>query len=207
MNLRHDNTRQHILDTGKRIIAGKGFSGVGLNEILKTAEVPKGSFYHYFESKEQYGQALLEDYFATYLAGLDALFQDDATPGRERLMLYWQRWRHAQCDDCSEQKCLVVKLSAEVADLSDTMRIALRDGTEQVVARIAATIRAGVADGSLPALDPLSTAQTLYALWLGASLLCKLHRNSVALDNAMEFTLNLLGTRGLGTHDLLQENK
>lgn len=219
MNLRHDNTRQHILDTGKRIIAGKGFSGVGLNEILKTANVPKGSFYHYFESKEQYGQVLLEDYFATYLAGLDALFHDETAPGRERLMRYWQRWRHAQCEDCAEQKCLVVKLSAEVADLSDTMRIALRDGTDQVVARIAATLRAGVADGSLPALDPLPTAQTLYALWLGASLLCKLHRNSVALDKAMNFTLNLLGTGDLGApelrpeselpqeNDLLQENK
>jgi AcrR family transcriptional regulator len=61
MNIRHDNTRQHILETGHRIIAGKGFASVGLNEILKSAGVPKGSFYHYFESKEQYGQALLED--------------------------------------------------------------------------------------------------------------------------------------------------
>jgi TetR/AcrR family transcriptional repressor of nem operon len=48
MNIRHDNTRQHILETGHRIIAGKGFASVGLNEILKSAGVPKGSFYHYF---------------------------------------------------------------------------------------------------------------------------------------------------------------
>ena len=51
MNIRHDNTRQHILETGHRIISGKGFASVGLNEILKSAGVPKGSFYHYFESK------------------------------------------------------------------------------------------------------------------------------------------------------------
>ena len=59
MNIRHDNTRQHILETGLGIFAGKGFASVGLNELLKAAGVPKGSFYHYFESKEQYGQALL----------------------------------------------------------------------------------------------------------------------------------------------------
>ena len=53
MNTRHDNTRQHILETGQRIIVGKGFASVGLNEILTTAGVPKGSFYHYFASKEQ----------------------------------------------------------------------------------------------------------------------------------------------------------
>jgi TetR/AcrR family transcriptional repressor of nem operon len=45
MTVRHDNTRQHILDTGQRIIAGKGFSSVGLNEILQASGVPKGSFY------------------------------------------------------------------------------------------------------------------------------------------------------------------
>jgi len=192
MNLRHDNTRQHILDTGYRIIAGKGFSSVGLNEILKTAGVPKGSFYHYFESKEQYGQALLEDYFANYLVGIDELLKAEAASGHERLMRYWQRWLDKQCDAaCSDQKCLVVKLSAEVADLSDAMRITLRDGTDQVVARIAALIEAGVADASLPALAPLPTAQMLYQMWLGASLLGKLHRNSEALNNAMQFTQTL----------------
>ena len=43
MNTRHDNTRQHILETGQRIIVGKGFASVGLNEILTAAGVPKGS--------------------------------------------------------------------------------------------------------------------------------------------------------------------
>lgn len=193
MNIRHDNTRQHILDTGNRIIAGKGFSSVGLNEILKAAGVPKGSFYHYFESKEQYGQALLESYFAHYLAVVDELLQAEAASGHERLMRYWQQWLSSQCTACAEQKCLVVKLSAEVADLSDSMRVTLRDGTDQIVARIAALIEAGLADGSLPpALEARATAQVLYQLWLGASLIGKLHRDSAALDNAMRFTRQLL---------------
>lgn len=194
MNPRHDNTRQHILDTGNRIIAGKGFSSVGLNEILTTANVPKGSFYHYFESKEQYGQALLESYFENYLAGIDQLFRSEGISARTRLMSYWQRWLLSQSEMCDEQKCLVVKLSAEVADLSDSMRLTLRDGTDRVIARIASQIEAGVADGSLPALPPLPTARRLYQLWLGASLLGKLHRNGESLEDAMSFTQELLST-------------
>ena len=192
MNIRHDNTRQHILDTGHRIIAGKGFSCVGLNEILNTASVPKGSFYHYFESKEQYGQALLEAHFEQYLGKIDALLDTDASSGRERLMRYWQQWQQSQSSSCTEQKCLVVKLSAEVSDLSDAMRITLRDGTEQVIGRIARLIEAAVADSSIPATDAAATARTLYQLWLGASLLGKLHRTSDALDNAMKVTEKLL---------------
>ncbi|WP_295006663.1 TetR/AcrR family transcriptional regulator [uncultured Dechloromonas sp.] len=192
MNTRHDNTRQHILETGHRIIAGKGFASVGLNEILTTAGVPKGSFYHYFASKEQYGQSLLEEYFDHYLADLDTLFAAEAASGHERLMGYWQRWQGKQADACAEQKCLVVKLAGEVADLSDAMRITLRDGTEQIVKRIARVIERGVADGSIPPLDPHMTAQTLYQMWLGASLLGKLHRDTAALENAMAFTRQLL---------------
>lgn len=192
MNIRHDNTRQHILETGLRIFAGKGFTSVGLNELLKAAGVPKGSFYHYFESKEQYGQALLEDFFARYLAEIETVFSNEATSGHDRLLQYWQLWLDLQCNECTEQKCLVVKLSAEVADLSDAMRLTLRDGTDQIVARIAQVIEAGIADRSLPLLDAQTTAQTLYQLWLGASLLGKLHRNSNALDSAMTFTRQLL---------------
>ena len=56
----YTDVRQHILDTGRSIILGKGFSAVGLNEILATAQVPKGSFYHYFKSKEVFGEAMVE---------------------------------------------------------------------------------------------------------------------------------------------------
>lgn len=192
MNSRHDNTRQHILETGRRIIVGKGFASVGLNEILTSAGVPKGSFYHYFASKEQYGQALLQEYFDNYLANLDELFAAESPSALERLMRYWQRWGDKQCTECAEQKCLVVKLAAEVSDLSDTMRLTLRDGTDRIVDRIADAIEGGVADGSLPALEARPTAQLLYQLWLGASLLGKLHRNSQALENAMRFTRQLL---------------
>lgn len=127
MKTSYDDTRQHLLDTGYRIMAVKGFSGVGLNEILQTAGVPKGSFYHYFKSKEQFGQALLEDYFRVYLADMDQRFSAPGLNARERLMSYWQKWLDNACPPCDEQRCLVVKLSAEVADLSESMRITLRE--------------------------------------------------------------------------------
>lgn len=191
MNPRQD-TRQHILDTGNRIIAGKGFASVGLNEILTAAGVPKGSFYHYFESKEQYGQSMLDAYFESALARIDELSSLPGLTGRDRLIRYWQRWIESQAVECAVQKCLVVKLSAEVADLSDAMRVTLRDGTDRVIGRIAGLVEAGMADGSLPQLEAKRVAQNLYQLWLGASLLAKLHRSNHPLHSAMEATLKVL---------------
>ena len=54
----HD-TREHLLATGELLCMQRGFTGMGLSELLKTAEVPKGSFYHYFRSKEAFGVAML----------------------------------------------------------------------------------------------------------------------------------------------------
>ena len=90
----YDDTRQHLLDTGHRMMAEKGFTSVGLNEILQTAGVPKGSFYHYFKSKELYGQALLADYFVGYLADMERRLTLPGLTAYERLMDYWLGWQN-----------------------------------------------------------------------------------------------------------------
>lgn len=185
--------RQSILDTAKPIILGKGFSAVGLNEILSAAAVPKGSFYHYFKSKELFGEALLDSYFCDYLEQIDALLSRPDRTAAERLMSYWQQWLQMQCSDCPDGKCLAVKLGAEVSDLSEPMRLALHHGTEQIIERLARCIRDGISDGSLPeSLDARHTAQTLYQLWLGATLLTKFRHDRSALDGAMLATLHWL---------------
>ena len=192
----HDpsNIRQRILDTGEAIIAGRGFSAVGLAEILSAAHVPKGSFYHYFESKEQFGEALLEAYFADYLKRLDGLLGNGAVPARDRLMTYWQRWIEVQSLEPDSRQCLVVKLSAEVSDLSEAMRQVIQKGTDGVLARLAACLAEGVADGSFSSsLDPKATGHALYQLWLGASLLAKVRRDSSPFEVALNTTRTWLG--------------
>ena len=200
----HDQstTKDHILDSGERLIAHKGFVGVGLSEILTAASVPKGSFYHYFSSKERFGEELLRRYMDDYLKRLDDLLKSNHASARSRLMAYWSYWNVTQCEvsdnDCpalqTGSKCLIVKLSAEVADISEGMRLTLRDGTEQVVQRLAQCLEEARADGSVPAsLVAHDTALTLYELWLGASLLAKLRRDGSAFDHALRSTELLLG--------------
>ncbi|WP_205341934.1 TetR/AcrR family transcriptional regulator [Denitrificimonas caeni] len=192
MKTSYDNTREHLLEIGHQIMAAKGFSGVGLNEILRTAGVPKGSFYHYFPSKELYGQAVLEAYFSAYLELQKQLFNDSSRPVAERLLDYWQQWLLCNSGVCHDQKCLVVKLSAEVADLSEAMRLTLRDGTDKVIEQLSDCIRAGQVDGSLIVTDAPATAVMLYQVWLGASLLAKLHRTSVPMEQALHMTRRVL---------------
>ncbi|MHB1245081.1 MAG: TetR/AcrR family transcriptional regulator [Sulfuriferula sp.] len=193
MRAPNPDIRQHILDTAKPIILGKGFSAVGLNELLAAAQVPKGSFYHYFKSKESFGKELLDSYFESYQVRLDALFKIEGMTGAQRLMTYWQRWLETQCGDDIEAKCLAVKLAGEVSDLSEPMRLALQRGTDLIVGRLAECIAEGSADGSLPnEMDPDNTALILYSHWLGATVLTKIRRDRTALEAAMGVTMKLL---------------
>ncbi|SUI79222.1 HTH-type transcriptional repressor nemR [Shewanella algae] len=195
MNTQTQSTRQHILDTGYQLVVTKGFSNVGLSQLLQHAKVPKGSFYHYFKSKEQFGEALIKDYFNDYQDKLQALLGHERTPALQRLQSYWQLWLDCDADVCGAQKCLVVKLSAEVADLSEPMRMALLQGAKRIIATIAECIEAGNRDGSVKVGNSDQTAQLLYNLWLGASLMSKLTQDKNALNLAMQTTDNILAGR------------
>ena len=187
-----DLKRQHILDTGRAMVIKHGFGGVGIAGLLAECNVPKGSFYYYFASKDAFGQALLEDYVKEYLTRFDTLV---AGPDSARLKLerFWSAWL-AQSDlEGIASQCLVVKLGAEVADLSDAMRVILNDGIADFVQRITALLHAGVEDGSLPAFEtPDAVAQMLYAKWLGAAILAKLSRTQTPLEQALDETMRLL---------------
>ncbi len=187
MNTERIDTRQHILDCGHRLVARKGFVGVGLAELLTTAGVPKGSFYHYFASKEGFGSALLEAYFSHYLQRLDGLFQRTDLSGGACLQTYFQRWIETQQGEDAADYCLIVKLAAEVADLSEAMRAIMLSGTEQILGRLADVVARGQADGSIANPAPAGElAQWLYEAWLGASLLAKLRRDDSAFRAVLQ---------------------
>ncbi|BEV17082.1 TetR/AcrR family transcriptional regulator [Herbaspirillum sp. DW155] len=194
MREHYGENKRNILQAGQMLIAQKGYTGVGLSDILAAARIPKGSFYHYFGSKEQYGRELIEQYVAGYLERLDhALSASRGGNARERLLTYWGYWLESQCCQEVGQRCLVVKLSAEVADLSEEMRQVLHGGTQRFIERIAGCIADGIAEGSLhTVLDPLATATMLYQQWLGASLLSKLSRDRAPMEAAMLVTRRVL---------------
>lgn len=187
------DVRQEILDVGQRIMAAKGYSAVGLNEILTTAGVPKGSFYHYFSSKDAFGEALLESYFEIYLKELDEVLSLPGLTMAQRLKKYWDIWQQTQSFQDCQGKCLAVKLGVEVADLSEAMRTVLQRGTSGITDRLAQAIETGVAEGSLKSgAEPHAIAQSLYQLWVGASVMVKITKSVRPFETAMSTTRQLL---------------
>ena len=189
------DTRAHLLAIGYQLIAQKGFTAVGIKQILDTASVPKGSFYHYFASKEAFGEAIIEHYFGNYKKRLESIAAEHIS-AQQKIYNYFQNWYDTQQNGCDHEKCLVVKLSAEVADISETMRKALYAGYQQTINWIAEQIKAGWADGSIPHPDNIaaeSMAKRWYFAWLGASLVAKISQTDTPLAEVWLMTTSQLG--------------
>lgn len=199
-------TRLKILDSAKVLIAGRGFSAVGLSEILSAAAVPKGSFYHWFRSKEQFGEALLEHHFESYLVEVDACLFAAGQTAPQRLLAFFSQWHASQSGNYLQARCLVVKLSAEVCDLSEAMRVVLERGTARVIDRLASCLAEGIATGELAACpEPAEVAQQLYQQWLGATLLSRVQRSAAPLDKALAQTVRWLESQAVDSRHKLNQ--
>src|SRR4249919_3117568 len=94
-------TKERILDAAEEIMLTKSFHSVGLSEILAAVKVPKGSFYHYFRSKEQFGVELISHYVGEHTARLQKFF---ATPGVNALQKFVDYWAF-QIGKVTEGEC------------------------------------------------------------------------------------------------------
>lgn len=88
--------RQAMLDAGFKLINEHGFAGVGLMKIINEAEGTKGSFYHYFKSKEHFGEILLGDCFDSHLSILDGYLSDETMTRQQRVIEYFTFWSNSK---------------------------------------------------------------------------------------------------------------
>ena len=189
------DTRRAIIESAQSLMAHRGYAAVGLNDLLAQAGVPKGSFYHYFSSKDAFGAAMMHDYFVDYLAKLDRTLGEPEMSAAQRLTQYFIDWTATQSADDFQGGCLFVKLGAEVADLSESMRDELQSGIGGIIDRLERAIDLGIADGSIVAgFGARATAELLLDVWIGASTVAKIDRSGAPLSSARAATQHLLSS-------------
>lgn len=190
---KHNAARKRIVEAARSIVGERGFNAVGISQILDVANIPKGSFYHYFDSKEAFGEELLRIYMADYLQKMDTLLSPHAGSAVDQLFAYFRFWQETHVDGKTGDKCLIVKLAAEVSDLSERMRRILDSGTAQAIDRIASTIAKGQQEGTVRrGVEPQILAGALYQLWLGATLMVKITHRSQPFEKTWRASEQLL---------------
>ncbi|WP_041635424.1 TetR/AcrR family transcriptional regulator [Marinobacter sp. BSs20148] len=190
-----NDTRNLIIQTGADLIGTKGFGATGINGILTVAGVPKGSFYHYFSSKNDFGLAIIDNFADEYDAKLDRILNDSSRSCVDRLRAYFDTGVESMTDcDCT-RGCLMGNLGQELAGQNETFRVRLDKvftGWEKRFERcISDAQTAGDIDSSI---NPSDAASVLLSGWEGALLRSKVVKSTDPMERfARVFFTQYLG--------------
>jgi TetR/AcrR family transcriptional repressor of nem operon len=123
-------TRENLIQTGLQMIHSVGYTASGIQRIVDAADIPKGSFYNHFVSKEAFGAEVTDAYYDRGLAKLrDFLCDPDVAP-LTRLEAYFDNRIEALRARKYTRGCLLGNLTTEVADHSTLIRVRLVEHLE-----------------------------------------------------------------------------
>lgn len=184
----YSETREALLQAGVEVLTEKGFSASSIEEILTKVGVPKGSFYHFFASKETFGAALIARYDAYFSQKLDRFLLDEGMAPLHRLRAFINNAKSGMKRFDYHRGCLVGNLGQEMAHLPDTLRLQVRAVFENWEGRVALCLEAAKHQGEIGQdADCKRLAAYFWIAWEGAVLRAKLDGAPKALDIFEEF--------------------
>jgi TetR/AcrR family transcriptional regulator, transcriptional repressor for nem operon len=177
-----EKTKDLLLEAGRKTFLEKGYNHSGIEAILQAANVPKGSFYHYFINKEDFGLKVLDRFAACVEEGLDCTLGDASVPPLDRLRNYCELvFEKLESDQC-RKGCLVGNLSQEMADQNEVFRARLEEIFESWVGRYAKCLKLAQENGEIAAdLDVHELSEFWLNSWQGAVLRAKTMRSTAPL--------------------------
>lgn len=189
-DLSYDDTKEELMRIGLVALTSTGFVGTGLEPMLRKANIPKGSFYHYFESKEAFGLALLARYRSYFENKLDKHLNNGAVQPLVRLQNFMEDARQGMEKYDFERGCLIGNLEQEATFLSDTMRLSLCQAYQSWQDKVADCLRLAQRQGVLAeAADIDVLAHVFWVGWEGAVSRARLLKSSSPLQQFETFYL------------------
>lgn len=187
---RSQATRDKLLEQGLLSFIAQGFHGTGIKEILVEVGVPKGSFYNYFESKDDFGAQVIELYSRRFHAQLDEVIQADGDP-LENLRAFFSS--EVERLDRDGSGCLLGNLGAEISTTNAALRAALARGTAGTRNRFARIISEAQRNGRIRTdVTAEQLACILFATWQGALIRMQTDASVEPLEECCELLLGPL---------------
>jgi TetR/AcrR family transcriptional regulator, transcriptional repressor for nem operon len=187
------HTRDNLIQIGVRMLHETGYTATGIKDIVDAAEVPKGSFYNHFESKEAFGKEVVDFYFDRGLVELRALLGNSGIPPLERLQTYFDERIRGFKAAGYVRGCMLGNLSLEVADQSaqirDRLAVHFRTWSGLFEECIAEAQKTGAIRNRLPAS---LLAQFLLNSWEGALLRMRVEKSDAPLNQFTEVVFGSL---------------
>lgn len=188
-----EDTREALIRCGMELLTEQGFTNTGLEQILKKVNVPKGSFYNYFENKEAFGFVVLESYSNYFIHKLDKHLKHSDLAALDRLQAFIQDAIEGVERFDYKRGCLVGNLTQEFGSSHDLFKEKLEDVFKQWKRRIEQCLLLAQKEGTLDrSANCQELAEFFWIGWEGAVMHSKLNQSKQAMELFAEQFFKLL---------------
>jgi TetR/AcrR family transcriptional repressor of nem operon len=175
--LPNPDVRKRLVEAGINLFLHQGFNGTGIQEITSAANIPKGSFYAYFATKDAFGAVVCEEYWSRVMLRLGGIFMDTKHKPLERIAHFFKALTDEKAKESYALGCLLGNLSLELANTSVDVRSKLADIFERWEALIIACLReAETANDLSPGKSLRDIAGSIIESWEGAAMRAKVEQ-------------------------------
>jgi len=183
--------REKLLDQGVALLMEQGYHGTGLQELVRSVGVPKGSFYNYFPSKEAFSAEVVTHYIEPFITQLDGHLRRPDVNAETALKAYFNELIEETERRDFKGGCLLGNLIGEIGDTSDLCQLSLREAVRRYRDKLEEGLARAQQEGSFRKdLDAKDMADFLVNVWQGALLRMKIERSVRPLAQFCEMLLD-----------------
>lgn len=183
-----EEIRDKILDIGVDLIAQKGYNGIGIQEVLDNAQIPKGSFYHYFKNKEDFGLQVIQRHGSNSLRYIDSFLSDTALSPLQRIFALFEDMQKVYEEKGFKEGCLLGNCSTELADQKDCFSSILEKEFLKMENRFVVCLEEAKGIGELKTDEsPEELASFIVNSWEGAILRTKSTKSNGPMKTLVKF--------------------
>ena len=170
-----------------------GYTATGVKEILQVAGVPKGSFYHYFPSKEAFASELLQRYANAEIERMRRILDNPTVAPLKRLRSYFRELATTNGFNAEVSGCLMGSMSLEIASQSAVLQGQLRSLFKAWEKAIARVVREAIQRNDLSnTMQPDEIAALLLNGYEGALVRMKADQSNLPLESFLRFAFGVL---------------
>ena len=184
---KREEKKLHILLAGLAVMRQRGYNGTSVKTIVDAACVPKGSFYNYFDSKEDFVLEAIEYTAVQSYQAIEVVLTDKSIPVAERLTTFFSSGADVSCRDEFRGGCFIGTMCQEMSDTSEQVRKKLNSVLAKQISLIEKVLEEGHANGSVKrCLEPAVLAEFIFNAWEGTLMACKAARSRQPLESFLK---------------------
>lgn len=185
--------KDYLLEAGIKVMTTRGYNGTSIQDIVDAANVPKGSFYTYFKSKEDFALTAIEMVAEERIQASKRLVGDRNVPPLTRLKAFFES-SVPGCESNLNGGCFIGNMCQEMSDSSESIRIKVRQMMRNKTQIVEDLLEEARLDGSFKgSVSASALAEFLFNAWEGTLMRMKATKCREPLDAFLITLPSILG--------------